>query len=90
MQYTASSFGAPLLTAFGTLVKLPADTRGGFATNPEDRVLTRVVGPLWTRVRLAAVALRPLQQGRVTTYLQYIVLTLVVLIGVLFISVRRP
>jgi hypothetical protein len=41
-------------------------------------------------VRTAAAALRPLQQGRVTTYLQYIVVTLLVLLCLLFISVRRP
>jgi hypothetical protein len=91
MQYTASSFGAPLLAAFGSLVKPPVvGTPDAFATNPEDRVLSRVVGPVWARVRTAAAALRPLQQGRVTTYLQYIVFTLLVLLCVLFASVRRP
>jgi NADH:ubiquinone oxidoreductase subunit 5 (subunit L)/multisubunit Na+/H+ antiporter MnhA subunit len=91
MQYTASSFGAPLLVAFGSLAK-PAVTRtpDAFATNPEDRVLSRVAGPGWARVRRAAAALRPLQHGRVTTYLQYIVFTLLILLGVLFASVRRP
>jgi hypothetical protein len=54
-------------------------------------MLARVVGPAWARVRTAAAALRGLQQGRVTTYLQYIVFTLVVLLFVLFASVgRRP
>ena len=91
MQYTASSFGAPLLAAFGSLVRPPAvRTPDSFVTNPEDRVLGRVVGPAWARVRIAATALRPLQQGRVTTYLQYIVFTLIVLLVVLFASVRRP
>jgi hydrogenase-4 component B len=90
MQYTASSFGEPLLSAFGSLVKPPGRrTSTSFATNPEDRVLSRLVGPAWARVRNAAAALRPLQQGRVTTYLQYIVLTLVVLLCVLFASVGR-
>jgi hydrogenase-4 component B len=91
MQYTASSFGAPLLAAFGSLVRPPVvGMPDAFATNPEDRVLSRVVGPAWARVRTAAAALRPLQQGRVTTYLQYIVFTLLVLLCVLFASVRRP
>jgi hydrogenase-4 component B len=90
MQYTASSFGAPLLAAFGSLVKPPVvGTPDAFATNSEDRVLSRVVGPVWARVRTAAAALRPLQQGRVTTYLQYIVFTLLVLLCVLFAPVRR-
>jgi hydrogenase-4 component B len=90
MQYTASSFGAPLLSAFGSLAKpTVVRTSSAFATNPEDRILARV-GPVWARVRVAAAALRPLQRGRVTTYLQYIVFTLLVLLWVLFASVRSP
>ncbi len=92
MQYTASSFGAPILAAFGSLAK-PAVRRTPttYVTDAEDRVLSRVVEPTWARVRTAAATLRPLQQGRVTTYLQYIVVTLIVLLGVLFASVaRRP
>ena len=81
----------PLLAAFGSPLEPPVvRTPDGFSTNPEDRVLTRVVGPVWTRVRTAAGALRTLQQGRVTTYLQYIVFTLLLLLGVLFLSSRRP
>jgi hydrogenase-4 component B len=91
MQYTASSFGAPLLAAFGSPIAPPAvRTPDGFATSPEDRVLTRVLHPVWIRLRSVAAALRTLQQGRVTTYLQYIVFTLVLLLGVLFLSARRP
>ncbi|MGH7516157.1 MAG: hypothetical protein ACREOC_01625 [Gemmatimonadales bacterium] len=91
MQYTASSFGAPLLSAFGTLAKPPVRrTPTSFATDADDRVLSRAVGPSWARVRSAAARLRPLQQGRVTTYLQYIVFTLIILLCVLFASVRRP
>jgi hydrogenase-4 component B len=91
MQYTASSFGAPLLAAFGSLVRPPVTrTPDSFATNVEDRVLSRVVGPAWARLRIAAAALRPLQHGRVTTYLRYIVFTLLILLGVLFATVRRP
>jgi len=90
MQYTASSFGAPILSAFGSLAEPPVRrTPTSFATDAEDRMLARVVGPAWARVRTAAAALRALQQGRVTTYLQYIVFTLVVLLFVLFASVGR-
>jgi hypothetical protein len=90
MQYTASSFGAPILSAFGSLAKPPVRrTPTSFATDVEDRVLSRIVEPAWARVRTAAAALRPLQQGRVTTYLQYIVFTLVILLCVLFASVGR-
>ncbi|MFL5496784.1 MAG: proton-conducting transporter membrane subunit [Gemmatimonadales bacterium] len=91
MQYTASSFGAPLLAAFSVAEPPVRRTESSFATDPEDRVLLRLVGPVWDRVRTAAATLRPLQQGRVTTYLQYIVFTLIVLLVVLFASVgRRP
>jgi hydrogenase-4 component B len=91
MQYTASSFGAPLLAAFSVAKPPVRRTASSFATDPEDRVLLRLVGPVWNRVRTAAATLRPLQQGRVTTYLQYIVFTLIVLLVVLFASVgRRP
>jgi hydrogenase-4 component B len=90
MQYTASSFGAFILSGFGSLAKPPIErTPISFATNVDDRVLARIVGPVWTRIRAAAVALRPIQQGRVTTYLQYIIFTLLILLLVLFASVGR-
>ena len=89
MQYTASSFGAPLLAAFSVAKPPVRRSESSFATDPEDRVLLRLVGPVWDRVRTAAATLRPLQQGRVTTYLHYIVFTLIVLLVVLFASVGR-
>jgi hydrogenase-4 component B len=90
MQYTGSSFGAPILSAFGSLVRPPVErTPTAFATDAEDRVVRRVVGPAWGRLKRAAAALRPLQQGRVTTYLQYIVVTVLLLLLVLFASVAR-
>src|SRR5581483_3966522 len=89
MQYTASSFGAPILSAFGSPVRPRARrTAASFATDPRDRVLARI-GPAWSRIRAAAAALRSLQQGRITTYLQYIVLTLLLLLLALFLSVAR-
>ncbi len=90
MQYTGSSFGAPILSAFGSLVRPPVErTPTAFATDAEDRVVRRVVGPAWGRLKRAAAALRPLQQGRVTTYLQYIVVTVLLLLLVLFASVAQ-
>ena len=84
MQYTASSFSAPLLATFPS-VAVPEAVReaGEFRTIPTDRVLRGVAEPLWRRVRSAALALRPLQQGRVTTYLQYIVWVVLALLGYL-------
>jgi hydrogenase-4 component B len=92
MQYTASSFGSPVLRAFGPLAAPPARrTATTLATEPDDRVLMGVVVPFWRRVQSAAVRLRPLQEGRITRYLQYMVVTVVLLLGALFAaSVRQP
>jgi hydrogenase-4 component B len=92
MQYTGSSYGAPILAAFGSVAQ-PAvhRTPTSFSTDPEDRIEGRVVRPVWGRLKALAATLRPLQQGRVTTYLQYMVLTVLLLLLVLFASVaRRP
>jgi hypothetical protein len=48
-----------------------------------------VVLPLWSTIRGLALALRPLQQGRVTTYLQYIVWTLLLMLGFLMFAASR-
>jgi hydrogenase-4 component B len=84
MQYTASSFSAPLLAAFPA-VAAPEVVRqpGEFRTIPTDRVLRALAEPLWHRVRATALALRALQRGRVTTYLQYIVWVVLGLLGYL-------
>ena len=90
MQYTGSSFGSPILAAFGSPVRPKIRrTETSFATEPEDRVVDRLLGPAWRRLKAAATTLRPLQQGRVTTYLQYIVLTVVLLLLALVASVAR-
>jgi formate hydrogenlyase subunit 3/multisubunit Na+/H+ antiporter MnhD subunit len=91
MQYTASSFGAALLKAFAPVAG-PTEERGTdtFVTRPTDRVLSGVVTPLWSRIRSAAERLRPLQEGRITRYLQYIVLTVLVLLGALMLASSRP
>jgi formate hydrogenlyase subunit 3/multisubunit Na+/H+ antiporter MnhD subunit len=85
MQYTASSFGAPLLRAFAPIAA-PRQERGAesFVTHPTDPVQSGVVGPLWPRIRGAAERLRPLQEGPIPRYLQYIVLTVLGLLGALF------
>jgi hypothetical protein len=91
MQYTASSFGAPILSAFGSLAKPPVQrTSDSFATTAKDPVLARFVAPVWARIQAAAAALRSLQQGRLTTYLQYVVVTVIVLLGLLFVSGKGP
>jgi hypothetical protein len=92
MQYTAGSFTTPLVLAFGSVAE-PEVERGAtsFRTYSRDRVLDGVVRPLWGRAKALAAAFRPLQQGPVTRYLQYIVLTVLLLLGALFAAiVRRP
>ena len=90
MQYSASSFSAPVLHAFGAIAA-PRVNRDAVSltTDPTDRVLAALVVPLWERVRAAAEALRPLQQGRITRYLQYMVLTVLLLLGALFAAIAR-
>jgi hydrogenase-4 component B len=81
MQYTASSFAAPLLDVFGGLAGV--ETHDGatvFHTTAHDLVLDRAVLPLWNRVRQVALRLRPIQQGRLHVYVLYIMATLVILL----------
>jgi len=90
MQYTASSFSALTLHAFGAIAAPRVERSAtSLTTDPGDRVLTDLVRPLWGRARAAAAALRPLQQGRVTRYLQYMVLTVLFLLGALFAAIAR-
>ena len=81
MQYTASSFASPLLAAF------PVSGDSGRVRHVEragsgDRVMG-AVGRLWRRIETGMLSLRALQQGRVTTYLQYMIWTVLLLLGYL-------
>jgi hydrogenase-4 component B len=90
MQYTASSFAAPLLALFDGLSGVRAH-RGAtvFHTEAYDLVLDRIVSPAWTSVQRAAIRLRGLQQGRLRTYLLYVVATVTALLAYLVTSGRR-
>ena len=86
MQYTAASFGAPILTAIplsGDPGRVGPGVREG--AGPGDRVMA-VVSRSWNRIRALALALRPLQRGRVTTYLQYMIWTVLLLLGYLLVA----
>ncbi|MBE3074403.1 MAG: hypothetical protein IMZ75_05585 [Actinobacteria bacterium] len=74
MQYTASSFAAPLLSVFGPLTGVQ-EHRGAtvFHSTPRDLILDGVVAPLWARVQRSALRLRPIQHGRLHLYLLYVV-----------------
>ena len=89
MQYTASSFAAPLVSYFnlvlGTREKHGAVTgyfprQGAFGTGAPDLFATRLLSPLyrWTTGQLGR--LRGIQAGRVQVYVLYIALVLVALL----------
>ncbi|MCR4341824.1 MAG: hypothetical protein NUW01_18265, partial [Gemmatimonadaceae bacterium] len=73
MQYTASSFAAPLLSLFGRMAGVE-EHRGAtvFHSEPRDLILDRVVVRMWRTVHGTALRLRPLQHGRLHMYLLYL------------------
>ncbi|HEX6807877.1 MAG TPA: proton-conducting transporter membrane subunit [Gemmatimonadaceae bacterium] len=73
MQYTSSSFAAPLVTVFGALSGVRTH-RGAtvFHSEPRDIVLDDVLTRVWGRIQAAALRLRPIQQGRLHVYLVYV------------------
>jgi hypothetical protein len=81
MQYTASSFTAPLASVFAGVAGV-RESRGAtvFHSEPVDLVLDRSVLPVWRRVERLALRLRPLQQGRLYVYLIYVVLVVIALL----------
>ena len=84
MQYTASSYAAPLLAAFGAVAGVrEVRTRTSFHTRAIEPILDRLGRPLWSRVVAAAVGLRPLQAGRMRRYLVYAILCLLGLLAYL-------
>jgi hydrogenase-4 component B len=85
MQSTAESFSVPLWRAFSSRALPPSgELPGGIAPGRDDFVLRGIAAPAWKRIRRLGAELRLLQQGRVTTYLQYIIGTVVLLLGYLF------
>jgi hypothetical protein len=87
MQYTASSFAAPLLDIFGALSGVRSH-RGAtvFHSEPVDLVLDEAVMPSWSFIQRAALRLRPIQQGRLHRYLGFVIATLVALLAYLIIG----
>ncbi|MBI4503477.1 MAG: hypothetical protein HY700_20245 [Gemmatimonadetes bacterium] len=81
MQYTASSFAAPLLAAYAPVVGLRVqESATSFHSHPTEVVLERTIQPLGYRVRSLAARLRPIQQGRLHIYLFYMIAVLLGLI----------
>lgn len=81
MQYTASSFASPLLLAYHAVAGVRTHrTAGALVTHPSDPVLDRVALPVWHVLRTAGGQLRPLQQGRLSLYLLYVVAALLAML----------
>jgi hypothetical protein len=90
MQYTGSSYAAPLLAAFGAVAQPPRRRApASLETVPDDRVLHGLVEPVWDLVKRGAATLRPIQHGRMTSYLGYMVFTLLLLLLVLLTATVR-
>jgi hydrogenase-4 component B len=81
MQYTASSFAAPLLAAFGRLAGVH-ETRDltAFHSHTREIVLEGAILPTWTAMRNVLWRLRPIQQGRLWVYLLYLIAVLLLLL----------
>ncbi len=91
MQYTASSFAAPLLAAYRGASGLRTHrTAAAFATHASDPVLDGAIVPAWHGVSRAARLLRPLQRGRLSLYLLYVVGALAATLGYLMLAGRAP
>ena len=89
MQYTASSFAAPLLSVFGRLsgVRVERGTRS-LMTHSMDLVLDGVALPLWGALHRIAIRARASHHGRLHLYLLYV---LAATIGMLaYLSLYRP
>ena len=81
MQYTASSYAAPLLTAFGAGAgSEERRTPTSYDSHPHDLILDRLGLPLWRRVTALAGEMRFLQSAGTRWYLVY---TVVCLLGLL-------
>lgn len=81
MQYTASSFAAPLIAAYQPIAGVRVErSASAFRSHPTDLVLDGGVRPLWHGLRWTAERLRPIQQGRLHVYLLYLVATVILLL----------
>jgi hydrogenase-4 component B len=91
MQYTATSFAEPITRIFQPLLRsrieseLPTEAvwpqAASWRSTTPDRALAGVYQPVLKSVERVLLRLRGLQQGRVSTYLLYIVLTVLVLVA---------
>jgi NADH:ubiquinone oxidoreductase subunit 5 (subunit L)/multisubunit Na+/H+ antiporter MnhA subunit len=89
MQYTASSFAAPIISLAGASAGVHRE-RGdrALATHPRELVLEGLVEPGWRRIQTLASRLRPMHHGRLHTYLAYLIGVLATLL--IYLWVRQP
>ncbi|MCI0434786.1 MAG: oxidoreductase [Gemmatimonadetes bacterium] len=91
MQYTASSLAAPILVAFKPIAGVRVSRSAkAFATHSSDPVLDSFVLRVWHGVRTVADRLRPMQHGRLSLYLLYIVIVVIGLLAYLLLAGRSP
>lgn len=87
MQYTASSFAQPLLHTFAPVAGIHTVRAAEvFATHASDPLLEGFVRPAWHRVERLAERLRPIQRGRLHSYLLYVVAAVLALLLYLLFS----
>jgi NADH:ubiquinone oxidoreductase subunit 5 (subunit L)/multisubunit Na+/H+ antiporter MnhA subunit len=73
MQYTSSSFAAPLLAAWSGVSGIRKHrTPVSFSTHALEPVLDGVLRPAWRVLRASAAWFHPIQRGRLSHYLLYI------------------
>jgi NADH:ubiquinone oxidoreductase subunit 5 (subunit L)/multisubunit Na+/H+ antiporter MnhA subunit len=100
MQYTASSLSEPIVRLLAPVLRTRVRWSGiaghwpqsaSWASQALDRAITDLYRPAIERVEAMAMRLRGMQEARVTTYLRYVVLALLVVLGLLFLPLRgRP
>ena len=86
MQYTASSFAAPILHAFGPVANVHVTrSMADFSTHAVDPVMAGALG-VWHGARAAAGRVRPIHRGRLALSLLWVVAALVVLLFYLLLA----
>jgi hydrogenase-4 component B len=81
MQYTASSYAAPLLSAFGPLAGVRREREGmAFHSHVADPVQDVVVEPFWRALEQTGARLRAVHGGRLRWYLLSVIFTLLALL----------
>jgi formate hydrogenlyase subunit 3/multisubunit Na+/H+ antiporter MnhD subunit len=100
MQYTASSLSEPIVRLLAPVLRTRVRWSGiadrwprsaSWSSQVLDRAITDLYRPAIERIGAMALRLRGMQEARVTTYLRYVVLALLVAFALLFLPLRvRP